>query len=215
MTGIVKSKEVLDIQKRWEAIGGLPKEHAKEINRQFWSAFKKFFSNKNEFFKKLEGKRQEHLALKKALVAEAEALKDSTDWNKTAEALKGLQRRWKEIGPVPEKFRNAVYEEFKAACDHFFNNKRASLNEVEASYVENLKAKEGLCEAIETMAKQKEGGAGDIDGFIERWEAVGFVPRNAMKSIEGKFQNALLQYVNALEIPDEEKRSFTDQGRIK
>ena len=204
-----KNKEVLDIQKQWEAIGGLPREHAKDVNKQFWSAVKKFFSTKREFFKKLEEKRYEHLELKKVLVAEAEALKDNTDWDKTAEAIKELQQRWKEIGPVPEKFRNAVYEEFKAACDHFFNNKRANLNEVEASYVENLKVKEELCTAIEAKANQKEGVTGDLDGFIESWQAIGFVPRNALKSIEEKFQSVLSLFIDSLGLPDEEKETLS------
>ena len=49
-----KTKEVLAIQKEWEAIGGLPKDKAKDINKKFWGAFKKFFRNKNQFFKKLD-----------------------------------------------------------------------------------------------------------------------------------------------------------------
>ena len=46
-----KTKELLEIQKKWDAIGGLPREHAKDVNKKFWTAFKGFFSNKNRFFK--------------------------------------------------------------------------------------------------------------------------------------------------------------------
>ena len=58
------TKAILDLQKKWEAIGGLPREHAKEVNRKFWGAFKGFFHNKSAFFKKLEGERVVNLEKK-------------------------------------------------------------------------------------------------------------------------------------------------------
>src|SRR5690606_26296457 len=48
-----KTREILELQKRWEAVGGLPRAKAKDVNKKFWSAFKSFFNNKNAFFKKL------------------------------------------------------------------------------------------------------------------------------------------------------------------
>src|SRR5690606_34114945 len=62
-----KTKEILEIQKQWDAIGGLPRESSKEVNRLFWNSFKKFFSSKHHFFKDLEKERAENLEKKKAL----------------------------------------------------------------------------------------------------------------------------------------------------
>ena len=123
--------------------------------------------------------RQENLKKKEELVARAEELKDNTDWDKTSEALKGLQRQWKEIGPVPEKFRNSVYAKFKEACDAFFNNRRSSQNKAEEQYVENLKHKEDLVKEINDRTEAGTGEAGDLDDLMVRWGAIGFVPRNA------------------------------------
>ena len=53
-----KTKEILDIQKRWEAVGGLPRAKAKDVNKKFWGAFKGFFNSKNSFFKKLDEERE-------------------------------------------------------------------------------------------------------------------------------------------------------------
>src|SRR5690606_27581556 len=74
-----KTKQILELQKRWEAVGGLPRAKAKEVNRKFWSAFKTFFNNKNVFFKKLDEEREKNLAAKNELVKKALSLKDSTD----------------------------------------------------------------------------------------------------------------------------------------
>ncbi|HEX7014396.1 MAG TPA: DUF349 domain-containing protein, partial [Cyclobacteriaceae bacterium] len=120
-----KTKEILELQRRWEEVGGLPRAKAKEVNKRFWSAFKLFFSNKNAFFKKLDEEREQNLKLKNELVARARELKDSTDWETASTELKALQAKWKEIGPVPEKFREKVFQEFKEACDYFFEQRRS------------------------------------------------------------------------------------------
>ncbi len=57
------------------------------------------------------------------LVKRAHELKESNDWDRTSNELKNLQVKWKEIGPVPEKFREKVFKEFKDACDYFFEQK--------------------------------------------------------------------------------------------
>lgn len=65
----------------------------------------------------------ENLEKKKALCEKAEALKDSTDWKATADALTKLQKEWKTIGPVAKKYSDAVWKRFITACDYFFDQK--------------------------------------------------------------------------------------------
>lgn len=209
-----KTKEILAIQKKWDALGGLPREHAKEVNKAFWSAFKGFFSRKNAFFKKLEGARQENLEKKEALVAKANELKDSADWDKTADALKALQRQWKEIGPVPEKHRNSVYAKFKEACDAFFNNKRSSQDKAEAQYVENQKHKEDLIREIGERAEAGEGKADELNDIMIRWNAIGFVPKGAIKSMESNFNKAVNAFVNSLDIDEAEREGLIMKAEL-
>ncbi len=210
-----KTKELQELQKKWESIGGLPRAKAKEINRAFWSAFKTFYSNKGQFFKKLDGKREENLEKKKVLLDKANELKESTDWNKTANDLKRLQTEWREVGPVPEKYRESVYREFKAACDHFFEQKRESMGDVEKEYVENLKKKEAFCESIEKLAEEK---SNDLEKFRElqaEFNNAGFVPKNAMSKIKSKYSEAVDKYINSLEdITNEERQQIRLENQI-
>jgi hypothetical protein len=194
-----KTKEILDLQKRWEAIGGMPREHAKEVNKAFWGSFKEFFSNKHKFFKKLDAMREENLKRKEELVKTAEELQDSTEWGKTAERLKQLQRQWKDIGPVPEKHRDSVYKKFKAACDTFFNNKRAENNEAEKDFQANLKAKEDIVNQIELLAKDSPGDLEQLEAYEEAYSKIGFVPKGAIQDIKEKFSKAVNAFVEASE----------------
>lgn len=201
-----KTKEILELQKKWEAIGGLPKDKAKAINKHFWGGFKGFFANKNAFFKKLEGQREENLKKKEALVQQAEELKDSQDWDKTAESLKKLQAEWRTIGPVPEKFRNSIFAQFKKACDHFFEQKRAKNKEANKEFEENLAKKKAICEAIEKLAEEKSSDVDKLEVLFDEYQGIGFVPRSAIKSIQNRFNDAVNKFLEGAEELGEEQK---------
>jgi len=203
-----KTKAVLELQKKWEAIGGLPRENAKEVNKRFWGAFKGFFHNKGLFYKKLEGERVLNLEKKKELVTTAESLKEGTNWNETAEKLKKLQKEWQEIGPVPEKYRNLIYSQFKSACDTFFNNRRSQNHEMEKEYVGNLQKKLKICSAIEAMTADNNY---DLDKFLElkqEFANIGYVPSSEVKNIREKFSAAANKFLAAVpeDIVDEARQ---------
>ena len=91
-----------------------------KIFERFRAACDNFFTRKAEFFKSVRDSLNNNLKLKEELVAQAEALKDSTAWKETTDAIIALQKKWKEIGTVPKKFSDDVWNRFNAACDAFF-----------------------------------------------------------------------------------------------
>jgi len=209
-----KTKEIIAIQKKWEATGGLPRAKAKEVNKNFWSSFKGFFNNKNAFFKKLDAGREENLEKKQELLEQAIAMQDSTDWQKTADAFKRLQNQWRDIGPVPEKKRG-IYHEFKAAADKFFENKRANNKELEKEFEKNYDAKVAICDEIEKMAKEK---SDDLDTFRElrdKYLDLGFVPRKNISEIKSKYAEAVDKYINSLEgISNEDRQRIRLENQL-
>ena len=207
-----KTREILELQKSWEAIGGVPRDKAKEVNKHFWNAFKSFFHHKNQFFKKLEGERHENLKKKEELVEQAAALKDSDDWDATTDALKKLQQEWKNIGPVPEKVRNEIYARFKEACDTFFNRKRGKAKEDEKEYYVNLEQKEGVCAEIEELAEQKSNDLDIVRALQERFNQIGFVPRDSIRKIQNRLTDALDKFLaNAEGLDPESKEAFSTE----
>ena len=213
-----KTKEIIELQKKWESIGGLPRDKAKEVNKAFWGNFKKFFNNKNAFFKRLEAKRGENLKIKEELVEKAEALKDSQEWDKTAQELKKLQQEWKEIGPVPEKFRNEVYQRFKAACDHFFDQRRAQNNEQNKEFEENYKNKLEICDKLEEIANQETLDLDLIYDLVDEYAMLGFVPRNVIKKMHNRFDevcNRLVKHDSLFDEDREELRMNIQVNKLK
>tara|TARA_Y100001972_G_scaffold129250_1_gene195705 strand:+ start:8194 stop:10386 length:2193 start_codon:yes stop_codon:yes gene_type:complete len=209
-----KTREILELQKKWEKIGSLPREHAKEVNKHFWGNFKEFFNNKNNFFKKLEGMREENLKKKQELLERALAIKDSEEWEKTANTLKTLQSEWRDIGPVPEKFRNEVYKQFKAACDHFFERKRGKNQERNQEFEENLKKKEAVCDQLETVLNSDTIKLDEIYDLLDQYAEIGFVPRQSIKAIHGRFDSITNQLISLEELSEDQRNELKTQVQV-
>lgn len=204
-----KTQEVLALQKKWESIGVIPRAKARELNKQFWHAFKSFFHTKRTFFKQLDQERERNLALKKELVEAAKQLQESADWNATSNTLKELQRKWKEIGPVPEKFRDSIFNEFKAACDHFFNQRRSVHDQETQTQLENLKLKESICHQLE----QSGAGGGctlqELQTLQAQYQTIGFVPRENVNALRDRYAKAVDAYIAKLPMGD------TDRAQVQ
>lgn len=204
-----KTKEILEIQKRWEAIGGVPRTHTREINRKFWSAFKTFFHNKNIFFKKLDAERQANLQLKTELLNKAIALKDSQDWNKASAELKLLQQQWKNVGAVPEKQREKIFEQFKTACDFFFEQRRSQMTQAERENYENLAKKESIITELNKIALEGTGTSQQIKELQTQFMNLGFVPKQAVHFIKQKYTESLNKAIASLPLSKNEKDEVT------
>ncbi len=209
-----KTREILDIQKKWESVGAIPKEQAKSVNKNFWSSFKSFFSNKNKFFKKLEGMREENLKRKEELIGKAAAIKDSDNWEETANQLKEIQQEWKNIGPVPEKFKNEIFIRFKAECDEFFDRKRQHGKEVESEYQVNLTKKEEICDVLESMINDKSFDVDKFQQLHETYESIGYVPRNAIKKIQKRFSSISEKFLDEANVSDDKKAEIRFSAEI-
>jgi hypothetical protein len=204
-----KTKEILELQKRWEVIGGLPRAKAKEVNKKFWAAFKTFFNNKNNFFKKLDEEREANLQLKNELVKKALELRESHDWEKTSNDLKTLQQKWKDVGPVPEKFREKVFKEFKDACDYFFAQRRGQQGKVELEQIDNLNVKTAICEELERHIQDGTANVELLKDLQDRYNNVGFVPKKDISAIKNRYHEAVEKFVAM--IPD---LSANDKERV-
>lgn len=204
-----KTQEILELQKRWDGVGATPRAKSKDLNKKFWSAFKQFFHNKNQFFKKLDEERDKNLKAKQSLVARAIELKASDDWNKTSLELKQLQLQWKEIGPVPEKQRDRIYKEFKEACDFFFDQRRGSQVKADQAQEENQKQKELIIDEMIAATVAGNTSVEQLNALQTTFNEIGFVPKNSIASIKQRFADAVAKYINSISGLSENDREQT------
>ena len=185
------SKEIEAIQAEWRKIGFATRKDNQKVYDRFRAACDQFFTRKREYYNEFKDSMNDNMAKKLAIIEQAEALKGSTDWKKTSDALIELQRQWKEIGAVPRKKSEQLWKRFRAACDAFFNE-RDKQSKPENDYYGNLKAKRALIEEIEAyVSVDAEADAEAARGFAERWSAIGFVPFKEKEAVGAAYKAAM------------------------
>jgi hypothetical protein len=186
------AREVRELQEQWRKAADVPRAQAEPLWRRFKAAHDEVWARCEAHFASQATERAENLARKLALCEQAEALADSTDWIKTAEALKGLQAEWKTIGPVSRGREKAVWERFRSACDRFFTRRQEDLNQRKVSWNENLARKEALCERAEALAESTDWdkAAAEIRQLQAEWKSIGPVKKSKSEAIWQRFRGA-------------------------
>ena len=171
------TSDIKDIQAEWKTIGFTPKNVNAKIFERFRTACDNFFVKKNEYFKQLKASLNENYEKKLALCEKAESLKDSTDWNTTANAIKDLRVKWKEIGSVPHKYSETIWKRFTEACNSFFEARGKATASLRQNENDNLETKRGIIEQLKAItAEAKDEGAKKVQELISQWQNTGHVP---------------------------------------
>lgn len=201
------SKELIELQKVWRTIGFAPRKDNNKIYERFRTACDKFFDAKRAFYSKNKEEQQNNLQLKIDLCVQAEALKESTDWKKTTQDFISIQKRWKEIGPVPRKQSESIWKRFRSACDYFFDKKSEHFHDVDSEQDDNLKLKEDIIAEIKTFKSSDdiEKNLKQLKQFQRRWAEIGHVPYKKKDDIQAEFREAINKLYDELNIDDEQR----------
>ncbi len=190
-----------------------------DVNESTWAAFKTAVRNfntfKNSFYKDIKKEQQDNLNKKTELVAKAKALQTSEDFATTTPLMKQIQEEWKLIGHVPRKYSDAIWAEFKAACNHYFDILKAQKNEVNVEEVEAFEKKKAYLETLREFQLIGEHKA-DLDAIklhIENWKGFGKVPFTR-RHIEGKFNKILDALFEKLSLSKKETEMVRFSNRV-
>ena len=204
-----KTNEILALQAKWKTIGYTPQKMNVKIFERFRAACDEFFRRKAAFFKSVKETMAANLEKKKAFCEKAEALKESTDWQETAEILTKLQKEWKNIGPVAKKHSDAVWKRFIGACDYFFERKNKATSSQRSEEVENLSKKEDIIKrmaALEAAGTADDATAEQVRALMKEWNAIGFVPFKEKDRLYKEFHALVDKLFDRLHLSATEKR---------
>jgi hypothetical protein len=186
------SNEMRTLQERWKPVAAAPRSQAETLWTRFKTAQEQVYDKCKDFFAQQATERVENLKKKEALVARAESMAESTDWVKTADAMKTLQAEWKAVGPVTRGNEKAVWERFRAACDKFFTRRQEDLKQRKQDWTENLKRKEALVAEAKQLSESTEWeqAASRIKKLQVDWKTIGPVKKSKSDAIWNEFRAA-------------------------
>ncbi len=211
-----QSKEIIALQQEWKTIGFTPQKMNTKIFERFRAACDEFFTKKGEYFKELKEKYAENAKRKQELVEKAQALKDSTDWKKTSDKLIALQKEWKTIGMVPKRLGDQLWEDFLAACNHFFEARNAVHADERNEERENLAKKNEIIEKLKQLA---EGAVGNLQEemrkLTDEFNSIGHVPFKEKDKMFKEYHETLDKLYKTLNIKASRRRMDNFRNNLK
>ena len=211
-------KRVEDLRTEFLKTGSVPRKLSNQNWNDFKTTLRGFNTTKNNYYKSLKGSQQANLDEKLKLIQTAQDNMNSEEWDIAVPLFKKLQEDWKKIGHVPKSMTNKIWDEFRDACNTFFNNYREKNNASNDNWKENYKQKKEILEDLKTVSNE-EGSIERIEAIKTAWNNIGKVPRDKI-SINTEFNRALreklkLNKINELELKEEglTENQLTDKAR--
>lgn len=178
------------LQTEWKAVGPAPKEKSEAL----WQRFKSTADLVYERVRSAgDAERAENLKAREELIQKIEGLTEISDFKAASDQVKGWQAEWKQLGPVPHASRaegDALWKRFRAACDVFFDKRKAHLVEVNADREDNQRKKEELCIRVErlVMSTDFKSSAELIKKFQAEWKLIGPAPKEHNDALWQRFR---------------------------
>lgn len=211
-------KKIEELRSEFLKLGSVPKKLSNQNWNEFKAALKHFNTAKNDFYKNLKGSQVQNLEKKLNLISTARDNMNSEDWDTAVPLFKKLQEEWKSIGHVPRSQTNKVWDEFREACNTFFNNFREKNDAKTDDWKENYRQKKALLDELKEITDE-EGSIEKIEHIKTSWNNIGKVPREKL-SINTEFNKALreklrLNKINEYDLKEEglSESQLTDKAR--
>lgn len=184
--GVNRFRQLLE---EWKQLPRIDKKTDDELWHRFSTARTHYTKRRKQQFAQQAKKREEAKVVKERIIAEAEPLAESTDWGPTSGAFRELMQRWKAAGPAPREVEEQLWQRFRGLQDRFFDARTRAQSEQDEEFRANQHAKEALLdEAEQTVVPVTDLDASKaaFRSFLDRFSEIGKVPRDAMRSIDGR-----------------------------
>ena len=210
------TKQIIEIQTEWKKIGFAPQKMNVRIFERFRATCDDFFARKAEYFKQMKERFAENAEKKKALVAQAQALTDSTDWKSTTDKFIAVQKEWKTIGMVPKKLGDQLWNDFLTACNHFFEARNAANAGTRNEERANLDKKREIIAQLKEIAKDAVDNAQEkVQELTDQYNAIGHVPFREKDRIYKEFHDVLDQLYKDMNISIARRRLDNFKSNLK
>lgn len=194
------------LQDEWEEIGPVLNEDWETLKVAYWDAVRSIYDKINEHYEAQRQVLKANIDAKKKLItalqerlSELATWNNFKDWETQTAFILDLQAQWKTIGAGGRKENEAVYAEFRALCDTFFNAKKAFNKEKDAASSEIANQKKALIEkalAISTSQDWK-NTADALKKLQRQWQELGSAGQRFENKLWKEFRAACNVFFDA------------------
>lgn len=127
------AEELVKIQKEWKSIGPVAKRYSDSLWKRFIAACDYFFEQKGAASSSQRSVENENLKRKKAIIEELKELLNKEESEENNEQIHKLMTEWNEVGHVPFKEKDKIYEQYRTLVDKLYKSFNLSMVSKKAS----------------------------------------------------------------------------------
>lgn len=198
----VADTKLRELIKKWDDIGATFPEDWERVKNSFWAGARKIMSKVDEHYEGIRAKQSEHLEQKKLLIKQVQDISEKPrekrkEWNDATEKVLGIQAAWKKIGFSKEN--ESVWQEFRSACDTFFDAKQAFYDKMGAVYDERKAKKEALITKAAQLAESQDwkNTAAALQDLQKQWKEIGAASQRDENKLWKQFRSHCDSFFNA------------------
>ena len=121
------AEELSKLQKEWRSIGPVAKRYSETLWKRFIGACDYFFEQKGKATSSQRSVENENLKRKKAVIEQLTSLSEQEENDENKQKIHDLMNEWNEIGHVPFKEKDKVYEQYRAIVDKLYQTFNLSM----------------------------------------------------------------------------------------
>lgn len=105
--------ELVALQKEWKTVGAVAKKYSDNVWKRFLAACDHFFEQKKQAGNSVRSVEAANLKAKRDLIAKLDLITAETPKEEAVELLRSIHQEWQQIGHVPYKEKDKVYDEYR------------------------------------------------------------------------------------------------------
>ena len=181
-------------EEEWKKLGNLNRDNLKVSWKNLRKSLDNFYNAKREYYKNKKIISKKIIENKLEICKQAEKLKNSTDWNKTAKELMKLQEEWKKIPHSSSS--NEIWNRFRLACNTFFNARKENFKKVIKLEEEASNKKKKIVNKLKklNLSESPKNTLEELDVIKLEWKNTGKVTKRDKSTNDEFYKTLELKY---------------------
>lgn len=177
--------QVNDLRRRWRRIQYWDSAYEETLAEEFDSYIDAFYAKRREFYQSAQ-------KLKEELIEQARKVALSEEWNQATEEMNALMQQWKAAGSSGKETDDALWEQFNAARQQFFDRKHEHWEQLQGKFENARQVKENLIEQAAALEDSQEWQktSEKFRKLMDEWKAVGSAGREHEDALWEKFNSS-------------------------
>ena len=177
--------QVNGLRRRWRRIQYWDSAYEETLAEEFDSYIDAFYAKRREFYQSAQ-------KLKEELIEQARKVALSEEWNQATEEMNALMQQWKAAGSAGKETDDALWEQFNAARQQFFDRKHEHWEQLQGKFENARQVKENLIEQAAALEDSQEWQktSEKFRKLMDEWKAVGSAGREHEDALWEKFNSS-------------------------